>query len=130
MSHYFPHYSFSCCTVVAIAVDTAQALQRLHGTAPIVLATTKSSKQGVVAPWMDTMVSLQASTTSSSSSSDSRSIWQQRLDDDSIIVVSTWKAEVLQPAPDGHQQKPISVEYAVTKSAERGLKIHWMPAGG
>jgi hypothetical protein len=22
------------------------------------------------------------------------------------------------------------VEYAVTKSAERGLKIHWMPAGG
>jgi hypothetical protein len=63
---YFLFFFYCLDRTVAVAVDTSHALQRLHGELPFVLAST-SSRTKIVAPWMDTLVTLSSSSSSTTS---------------------------------------------------------------
>ena len=98
--------------IVAITVDTCQALERLHGTAPTLLVTTESK---IVAPWIDAHVSL--------SRSPSLPSWATTVQN--CIPISGWKAEIQDYEQESSNQPVQQVEYLVSKSPEDGPQIHW-----
>lgn len=101
---------------MAIAVDTSRALQRLHGVEPMVLAT---SIEKIMAPWMDTIVSLKES-------SQEQPSLQNQLNH-SFLRVSSWIAEFTREEEDDSTKgKKHIVEYMVSKSPEGSFEIHWM----
>ncbi len=106
---YFPPHK-----IVAVAVDTSHALQRLHGRLPVVLASV-SLKAKVVAPWMDTIVTL-TSCSSSISGSDSARQGSR----------TAWKAEFSGrfPRSSGIQWSAV-IDYTISNDTVDGPLIEW-----
>jgi hypothetical protein len=109
--------SSSYNTPVAIAVDTSHALQRLHGTPPIVLATTSESSKQLVAPWMDTVVSLGKKKAHHGQQQQPR-----LLTENDVVLESSWNADIVRR---GLENQHSVVEYSMVQRPETGLQIQW-----
>ena len=95
---------------MAIATDTTYALQRLHGTLPMLLATAESN---IVAPWMETVVSLHQSSSQQS---------RQSKGTKGSIQINSFQAEI---KDEETGSLPLIVEYSLVKTHEGGVRIHW-----
>lgn len=98
---------------VAVAVDTSHALQRLHGTLPVVLGVC-SSNRNIVAPWMDTLVTLRPTSFSQSSTLEQHE-----------KLKSSWMAEFHN---SGEVERYALVEYGFWEHRASGYtRILWKP---
>ena len=95
---------------MAIATDTSYALQRPHGTLPMLLATAESN---IVAPWMETVVSLHQSSPQQS---------RQSKGTKGSIQINSFQAEI---KDEETGSLPLIVEYSLVKTHEGGVRIHW-----
>ena len=114
---------FSITHAVAVAVDTSHVLERVHGELPIVLASTLSQTK-IVAPWMDTVVTLSSAKPSTTKSSVRRMGSRGLPNIDSSH--SHWTAEFRGTSGAGRVPSwSTAVDYSVLNHSPDGPCIEW-----
>lgn len=112
---------------LAVAVDTSHAIYRLHGTLPIVLASV-SLKAKVVAPWMETIITLSPSSSSSSRNTKNAQREEQAHQPG---FRTRWQAE-FQGRASELIEKPwhTVIDYSIITESADGPRIEWEAPDG